>query len=573
MIAGLFLGYFYLFAHMKSYIENKVETDLKHEAFLGKELLERSLNQQNLKDADSFADRIGQILGVRATIITQDGTVIGDSELDQPALAKIENHLHRPEVQQALKSGLGISRRYSATLGKSLVYVAVSLGNEKKAGFLRLAIPLSDIEMLESRAQEIILIAFLLAFLMGLAFTFFISVIVSKPLKEMAAVAHSIAQGDYSKKPVVRSGDEIGELSLALAYMTDQIKEKIEKIKKDAVRLDTVLSSMIEGVMVVDEKGAILLINPSLQRLFSVEIPCEGRKPIEIIRNDVLQGMVDRLLRDPQRVFEEEIELHHPEEKILKISGSPIVRNGRTEGAVLVFHEITQLRALENIRRDFVANVSHELRTPVANIKGYTETLLDGAIDDRESAKEFIGIIHQSSGQLAALIDDLLNLSRIESGKMTFNLVPLDLQVALKRSVEAMDKTAKKKLISVTINIPPAVPKVLADDQRLSQVLFNLLDNAIKYTPEKGKITVSADVQKETVRVSVTDTGIGIPPEDLPRVFERFYRVDKARSRELGGTGLGLSIVKHLIHAHGGEVEVESTLGLGSRFSFTLPKA
>lgn len=355
--------------------------------------------------------------------------------------------------------------------------------------------------------------------------------------------------------------------------MSDQIKEKIEKIKRDTAKLDTVLSSMIEGIMVVDEKGALILINPSLQRLFSVETPCEGKRPIEIIRNGVLQHLVDRLLKNPDRIFDEEIEVRQPEEKLLQINGSPIVRNGRTEGAVLVFHDITRLRALEKIRRDFVANVSHELRTPISNIKGYAETLLDGALADKASAEEFVGIIHQNSGQLEALIDDLLDLSRIESGKLSFSIVPMDLRTALEHSVEVLAKPAKKKSIQMTVENSSAMPRVLADERRLSQILFNLLDNAIKYTPENGKITIAAQIQKEIVRINISDTGIGIPPEDLPRIFERFYRVDKGRSRELGGTGLGLSIVKHLVHAQGGEVDVQSTLGLGSQFSFTLPKA
>jgi two-component system phosphate regulon sensor histidine kinase PhoR len=249
------------------------------------------------------------------------------------------------------------------------------------------------------------------------------------------------------------------------------------------------------------------------------------------------------------------------------------MRNNRLEGAILVFHDITELRRLEIIRQDFVANVSHELRTPISSIKGYAETLLEGALEDKDNAKEFISIIYHDSNRLAALINDLLDLSKIESGKMKMFFSASDPALLIKKAVMIMDNHAKARSITLKTEIPQNLPKIKADEARLSQVMINLLDNAIKYTPEQGTVVISAEVTNGTLQVDIADTGIGISDKDLPRIFERFYRVDKARSRELGGTGLGLSIVKHIVSAHGGVVWVKSELGLGSTFSFTIPLA
>jgi two-component system phosphate regulon sensor histidine kinase PhoR len=249
------------------------------------------------------------------------------------------------------------------------------------------------------------------------------------------------------------------------------------------------------------------------------------------------------------------------------------MRNNKLEGAILVFHDITELRRLEKIRQDFVANVSHELRTPIASIKGYAETLLEGALEDKDNAKEFISIIYHDSNRLATLINDLLDLSKIESGKMKMSFVALDPVSLIKSAVKVIENQAKAKSIALKFDIPTSLPKIMVDETRFSQVMINLLDNAIKYSSERGSTTISAKIVDNALQIDISDTGLGISEKDLPRIFERFYRVDKARSRELGGTGLGLSIVKHVVQAHGGQVWVKSELGLGSTFSFTIPLA
>jgi len=262
-----------------------------------------------------------------------------------------------------------------------------------------------------------------------------------------------------------------------------------------------------------------------------------------------------------------------PEQKTIMINGVPIIKNNIVEGAVFVFHDITELKRLEEIRKDFVANVSHELRTPISSIKGYAETLLDGKVDGEDNVKEFLSIIYQNSNRLANLIDDLLDLSKIESGKMKMEFEPLEILPIVNRCVSVLEKSAKDKSLSIKLDIPDELPRVLGDHKRLAQVFLNLLDNAIKYTPEGGSITISAASKEKITQIDISDTGIGISEKDLPRIFERFYRVDKAHSRELGGTGLGLSIVKHIVQAHDGQVWVQSMLGQGSTFSFTIPIA
>jgi len=362
-------------------------------------------------------------------------------------------------------------------------------------------------------------------------------------------------------------------LRLSLSETQSQLREKIETGDTGQAKFNAILSSMLEGVLVTDQKGEILLMNPSLRKTFLIDLPPEGKRSLEVIRNAKIQEVVDRTLQNKQKLISEELSLTVPEEKFLKVNAVPIVREGEVNGAILVFHDITELRRLERVRQDFVANVSHELRTPISSIKGYAETLLDGAMNDQQNSRDFIEIINRDSDRLAKLIDDLLDLSRIESGKLKMVFVPTDILGVIKRTMSIIENSAKMKSISIEIQAPENVSKVLADETRLSQVILNLLDNAIKYTSEGGAIKISVRSNDQFVEVDISDTGIGIPEKDLSRVFERFYRVDKARSRDMGGTGLGLSIVKHIVQTHGGEVWVRSKLEHGSTFCFIIPRA
>ena len=572
VILAISAGYFYLDSHLKSYIENNIENNVKHQLYLGKDLLETHLKDKTSPmDFQELALNMGNTLGLRVTIIALDGKVLGDTDLTREQLLSVENHANRPEVKEALSSKLGISKRFSHTVEKDMFYTAIPFGKEKPDGVLRFSIPLHDIGILQAKMRRVVAVSIVGILFLSLGLTFLVSMFISRPLSEMSAVAKAMAGGDFSKKAAIHTNDEIGELARSLNLMSEEIKDKISKVDSERAKLDLVLSSMFEGVIVTDSSEKIILMNPSLRKIFFVDTNPEGKKPLEVIRNTAVQDIVDKIIQGKQGLATEEITVSIPEEKILKVNGVPIVRNNEFEGAILVFHDITELRRLEQIRQDFVANVSHELRTPISSIKGYAETLLEGALEDKDNAKEFISIIYQDSNRLANLINDLLDLSKIESGKMKMNFSPLDAVSVIKRAITVIENQAKVKSISFKVNLAPELPKIKADETRFSQVMINLLDNAIKYTPENGSVTVAAKVVNNSLQVDIEDTGIGISEKDLPRIFERFYRVDKARSRELGGTGLGLSIVKHIVQAHGGQVWVKSELGLGSTFSFTIP--
>jgi two-component system phosphate regulon sensor histidine kinase PhoR len=454
-----------------------------------------------------------------------------------------------------------------------MLYVATTFSNQGKAGVIRLALPLSEVALISLYLNKLLLVSIIVAFVLAIAIAFFSSLIISKPLKEIAWISKSIAAGDYTKRILISSHDELGDLARAFNHMSEQIRARIQEVTAAKARLEAVLLSMFEGVMVLDASGKIRLMNERLKEYLKVEDNPIGRKTLEIIRNIEIQEIVDKSLKIKKGLESREISVLIPDERILSVHATPIINKGNTEGSVLVFYDITDLRRLEKIRQDFVANVSHELRTPISSIKGYAETLLDGAIDDKENAKDFIEIIHSDSERLASLINDILDLSKIESGELKLGIQPISLTPIIKKVVKLLTKQAKAKGVKIELDVSNTVCKVMADKERIAQVVLNLLDNAIKYNKLNGKVTISYKEDKKLLKVNITDTGLGIPAKDLDRIFERFYRADRARSREIGSTGLGLSIVKHIIEAHGGAVSVESIPDDGSVFSFTLPKA
>jgi len=571
VILSIAIGYLYLISHLRAYVDNNVASNIKHQLFLSRDLLESLQKSKSFIDNQASAVRIGKILGLRATIIALNGKVLGDTDLTKEQLAVVENHSNRPEVKDALAKGFGVSKRFSYTVKKEMLYMAIPFGQDIDRGIVRLSVPLHDIELLQERVRRVVAVSIIGILLFSFGLTVFFSVFISRPLSEMSLIAKAMARGDFSRKVFNHSQDEIGDLARVLNSMSENIKDTIERLDSERAKLDLVLTSMFEGVIVTDADEKIILMNPSLRKLFLIDSNPEGKNTLEVIRNSEVEEMVETIIEGKQQLATKEIVVNAPEEIILKVNGVPIMRNNKLEGAILVFHDITELRRLEKVRQDFVANVSHELRTPISSIKGYAETLLEGALDDKDNAREFIGIIYQDSNRLATLINDLLDLSRIESGKMKMNFVELDPVSLIKRAVSVIENQAKAKAIALKIDVPSSLPKIKADETRFAQVMINLLDNAIKYSPEGGVANISAKVVEGFLQIDISDTGIGISEIDLPRIFERFYRVDKARSRELGGTGLGLSIVKHIVSSHGGQVWVKSELGLGSTFSFTIP--
>ena len=424
--------------------------------------------------------------------------------------------------------------------------------------------------------------SFLFSSLFGLILilplTYFLARSLTHPILEVAQKAIQLVSSTFGKEVQVSSSDELGSLSKAIGGMNVQFRTQIEEISKEKDYLQTILKGMVEGVLVVDGRGRILMVNDALRRLLSLSKDVSDKMPLEIIRNAELEGAIRKAIQDGENIALE-LDLDKSGEKTIEVNVVSILPSNKRmdedsegiRGAIAVFHDITRLKQLEKIRQDFVANVSHELRTPLTTIKGYAETLLEGALKE-DQAFQFVQVIKRHTDRLTKIVEDLLMLSRIETKEFLLKMEVISVRDFVDDIVDFVKDPAEKKKISLSRNEIPSSLAVQADRNYLEQILINLLDNAIKYTPEGGKVIVSA-IEKDSkdIEFSVEDNGIGIPKEDLSRIFERFYRVDKGRSKELGGTGLGLSIVKHLVQAHGGRVWVESQMGKGSVFYFTLP--
>jgi len=559
--------------NLRAYSDQSIRTSLKSMTLLSKYRLDEISNdQKRWQQFDEISDQMGKDLKLRVTMIASDGRVLGDSELEGQALREVENHANRPEIQEARSAGFGESVRFSTTVNKNMLYMAMPFGSGQSEGIIRLSLPLSEIELILAQMNGVIAFSLFAVFILAMMINFFASAYISKPIREISKTANRIAQGDFSKIDTHYLNDEIGDLGDAFNEMSEQLENRLQEMRLSHSRLEAVLLSMLEGVLVVDPKGTILLMNPALRDFFQIKQDARGKNSIEVIRNLEIAEIIDCAVNSRCRLDACEISIVSPEEKILSVYASPVMRDNRPEGAILVFHDNTNVRRLEKIRQDFVANVSHELKTPVASIKGYAETLLEGALDDRENAHTFLKIIYDDSERLATLIDDLLNLSKIESGKLNMNLKPVDLVQIVKKVVKSMQPQFLRQSIKIDIETPTGISPILADEARIMQVFFNLVDNAIKYNTTNGEIRVRVEEEETSVKIEISDNGIGIPEADLPRVFERFYRVDKGRSRALGGTGLGLSIVKHIVKAHNGDITVKSTLRKGSAFTLTFPK-
>jgi two-component system phosphate regulon sensor histidine kinase PhoR len=572
-LIALITGSFYLYFNhiLQQGMIEESRNNLANQTQLARLLV--ATNKQ-VTEPQQLAETIGTVIKARVTFIAPDGTVIGDSDVGSARLAQVENHLQRPEVQETLKNGSGTALRYSDTLRTTMLYSAMSYGSGAGGGIIRLAMPLEYLSSTRAALHSLVAGAAMAAILIGLLFSYALSNLTSRPLRVMATAASRIGQGGSKEKIPVISKDEIGELAVVLNAMSDRIEEQVQRISTEKQRLNTILNSMGEGVMVTTPDGVISLVNPAFQRLFSISGSIEGKQLIEISRHpDLLEACSDMSKPDVNEQVRE-IAIRQGETTLFT-HWVPLNVDGIKQGVVAVFHDITALKKAENMRRDFVANVSHELRTPVTVIKGYAETLLDGALEtDPVRSRRFVEIIAGHAERLTSLINDILTLSSLESKEALLELNPINVAGTIDKACMLLHDGAAKKNITISNETADALlPHIMADQGRLEQVVINLLENAIKYTPENGAVRLYGEDSGEFVRISVADTGIGIPFKDQPRIFERFYRVDEARTREQGGTGLGLAIAKHIIQLHGGSVSVLSELGKGSVFSFTVKKA
>jgi two-component system phosphate regulon sensor histidine kinase PhoR len=518
------------------------------------------------------AHRHAALLGARLTVVGADGRVLAESDRD--AVEEMENHAGRPEVRGALAGRVGRDIRRSATVGRELLYVAVPLERPgRPAAALRLALPTDDVDRARALVRRTVAGGALLAVAVATALGVFVSRRVTRPVGAMHAAAQRIATGDFASPVPVAGADEIAALGDALNRLVAALRERIERLRGEQAKVRTILDGMVEGVVAVDARGRVLLLNPAGHRMLAVdEAPAEGRPLLELVRQKALLELVEEVRAAGEPVGRE-LDLGPPVSRTVAARAAPLALPPAPPGVLVVLHDVTELRRLERVRREFVANVSHELRTPLTCIRGSLETLLDGAVEDPAHARRFLAIADTHAARLGRLVDELLQLADIESGRLALAPAPLALEDAVATAAAVFERAATQKGQTLRWTVPPGTV-VRADRDRLVQILVNLVDNAVKFTPEGGHVRIEAErLADGHVAVRVRDTGVGIPSTDLPRITERFYRVDRARSRELGGTGLGLAIVKHLVQAHGGELRLESTLGLGTTVGFTVPAA
>jgi two-component system phosphate regulon sensor histidine kinase PhoR len=527
-------------------------------------------------EIQAFVRQAAGAIDARVSILAADGRLLADSAVPGEEIGRLPGQADRPEVRRALAGQPGRDLRRGDTVEGTLLHVALPILEQgRPVGVLRLAVPFSVVTASYDHLRRGLLAGGLIALAVAFGIGVFVAARVTKPVVEMQAIARSMSEGHFAVRAPVRSPDEIGALGRALNLMASRLRDKIEDLEREQAKATAILDGMVEGVVAVDGHDGILLMNERARAIFGLGTGRgEGRPFLEVIRNADLH----RVFRESREAGEgvvthRELRLSTPVERVLQISAVPLRLGRETTGVVMVLHDLTALRRLEQVRTEFVANVSHELRTPLTAIQGYLETLLGGALEEPEHARRFLEIVFRHTERLGRLLNDLTDLSNIELGKVALRLEPTELAEVVESVLSIIQPRADAGRVTLHAEIAPAAPLVQADRDRLAQILINLVDNAVKYTPEGGDVWVRAVPRPHAVEMEVADTGVGIPPADLPRITERFYRADKARSRALGGTGLGLAIVKHLVLAHGGELRIESEPGKGTTVRFTLPRS
>ena len=554
------------------YLET-VRTRLVEEARVAGELMKPVLStypeSTTSGELKSFVESVGVQTNARITLVAPDGTVLGDTFHDAVTM---DNHLNRPEIRAARQGYLESSIRYSNTVDLDMLYTAVALEqNGELMGYLRIALSLAQLNSAVLRVVLGLLGGLLALLLLTLTVTLKLSSGLTEPLEQIAGVAQKIAHGELTSRIYLDNSVETSKLAVAINQMADSLQAQVKEVTEGKTRLETILSTMVEGILVFNHDGQAVMANPAAERMLGIEKGSwHNRKALEIVRNTELHEKILIVNRD-QVYLEHEIVTRIPGKKVLSVTLAPInPAVSEKTGVLAVFHDVTKLQTLEDMRADFAANVSHELRTPLTAIQGFAETLLDGAYGEPESARRFAEIIYREAQRLNVLIEDVLKLSKIESGKTPIARQAVDVVTLVADVLERIGARANKH--SITKEITQPLPPLSGDPGLLLQAMFNLLDNAVKYTPAGGVINIRASQQGEYIHIEVADNGIGIPAEAKGRIFERFYRVDMARSRRLGGTGLGLAIVKHIVEAHNGRIELISEEGQGTSVSILLPR-
>ena len=563
---------------------NQLQDSLVHQSILLRELIQPEFQAGNTFDVSKgtlpvsaklqpLVQKLSRETRIRITLINSAGLVLADSSEDPKSLSHMDNHATRPEIVAALKKEIGTSIRYSMTLDSRMLYVAIPvLQGPKVIGVIRTAMPLQQVDRLLNSMRQPIATATIL----GILFIVLIGILfgnhINQRIRKITSVAQKFAEGDFSERVLVDGQDEFKLLAGTMNSMAQALRTRMEELKSEKEKAAVILQNMFDGVLAVNHRRQILIANSSAETMFGLPGgPIIGKTILEVTRNPQINALLERAWESGSPVSEEIILLGKTK-RFLQTSAIKIQDPRQEISGILVFHDITEIRRLENIRKEFVANVSHELRTPLTSLKGFIETLLGGASKDPVSAEKFLKIMEEDASRLSRLVDDLLTLNEIEQGGAILNKEPLDLQTELQTVLERFKLQIRGKNITIENRITPgpAVP-IMANPDKLRQVLVNLLDNAIKFNRDGGKVVVSVKKHSQETEVSIADTGIGIPQESIGRIFERFFRVDKARSRELGGTGLGLAIVKHIMESHNGRVTCQSESGQSSIFSVFFP--
>jgi two-component system phosphate regulon sensor histidine kinase PhoR len=553
---------------MRRQTDARIEATLHEELRLAAELIARSkpATVPDVAELDEEADRLGQLIDARVTFIAADGRVVGDSSEPLDALPSMENHAHRPEVIEAREQGIGRARRYSATLKIDMLYIAMPVAHPAIA-YVRMAMPLTDVRQELRPILSATLAALGFALIGAGAIAWLFSARIGRRVRLIAQLAERYRQGDLTPPPLGFGDDELGTVARALNDSVQEVGRKLAEQARDRARMEALLAGMVEGVIVVDPQGRLQLVNQAAQQMLRLDSYALGRPYVETLRMPAIAELVAAVLFGRAA---KPVQLSPPRDPSRTIMATAAPAAGTAaHGVVLVLHDITELRRVDQIRRDFVANVSHELRTPLTAIRGYVEALSedDASADDRG---RFLEIIGRHTQRMERLVKDLLRLARLDAGQETLDVIPCDTRNLTDTVLADVAQAADERNQRVEVTIAPGADVIRADPAKLHDALRNLVANAITYSPEGSRVGIDVASASGRVTIAVSDEGPGIPEEDLTRVFERFYRVDKSRARDPGGTGLGLAIVKHLVELHGGRVRVENRPEGGARFVITL---
>ncbi len=547
------------------------ETDrlLEAEAVLLRDIATVAVSTNGEGTLQRRIQAMGELIGTRFTIIGADGRVIADSDKN-PSLT--ENHADRPELLQTATAPIGIATRYSQTVGQRMRYLALPFEAGGERGWVRTSLPLGSVNSRLAELRSAVLLGAAVAAVIALGLGFLLARRVTQPVLSMAVAADSIAAGNYEKQVEIGSNDELGALARAFNVMSRQLRTSIATINGDRHKLTAILSSMVEGVVAADRNERVLHMNAAAGRMLGIEPESTLEQPIwETIRVREVSEAVSEALRREQ-VVHRVVRMPGSPDRILDLHASPLDSgDGKVTGVVLVLDDVTQLRRLETMRRDFLGNVSHELKTPVTAIRALVETVLDDDEMVPETRQRFLGKVRNQAERMSNLVNDLLSLSRLESESEALEVEPIDVCATVRETVREIKNSSATNGTTVNAELPPQAIMIAGDAEALRQAVGNLVNNALKYA-QSETITVRVAASGEDVLIEVEDNGIGIELRHQERIFERFYRVDKARSREIGGTGLGLAIVKHIAAAHDGRVCLESTPGVGSLFQIRLPR-